>query len=126
MLRKHIIIVLIVLFFNKHSTLNTNATYNITKNNITFNTTDNQYFTKKINNTRNITNNITRHNHINYEHNVIKKLNKHITHINSYDIEISYFNKKPLNTNNGYNFYHANFHFRKIENISLPQQTYYK
>ena len=29
-------------------------------------------------------NNITRHNHNNYEHNVIKKVNKHIKHINSY------------------------------------------
>ena len=41
--------------------------------------------TEKNFNTSNITNNITRHNHNNYEHNVIKKVHKHIKHINNYD-----------------------------------------
>ena len=52
---------------NKTSNKYPNGTYNIIKTNNTFNTTDNQYFTKKINNTSNITNNTTRHNHNNYE-----------------------------------------------------------
>ena len=56
---------------NKHNTINANDTYIISKTNNTFNTTDNQYFTKKINNTSNTPNNITRHNHNNYERNVI-------------------------------------------------------
>ena len=66
---------------NKTSNSYSNDRYNIIKTNNTFNTTDNQYFTKKINNTSNITNNITRHNHNNYEQNVIKKVHKHIKHI---------------------------------------------
>ena len=37
-----------------------------------YNITDNQYFTKKLNNTSNTTNNITRHNHNNYDNNVLK------------------------------------------------------
>ena len=108
---------------NKTSNTYSNGTYNIIKTNNTFNTTDNQYFTKKVNDTRNITNNITRHNHNNYEHNVIKKVHKHIKHINNYDTEINYYNKKSLNKKQYYNFYHDNFNFRKIENISLTQQT---
>ena len=108
---------------NKTINRHYNYTYSIIKTNSTFNTTDNQYFTKKINNTSNITNNITRHNHNNYEHNVIKKVNKHIEYINSYDTEIHYHSKKPLNKKNYYNFYNGNFNFRKIENISLSQQT---
>ena len=40
--------------------------------------------------TNNITNNITRHNHNNYEHNVIKKVHKHKKHINSYGTGINY------------------------------------
>ena len=56
-----------------------------------------------MNNTSNITNNVTKHNHNNYEHNVIKKVNKHMKHID--------------------NFYNDTFNFRKIENISLSQQT---
>ena len=58
---------------NKHNTINTYDAYNITKNNNLFNTTDNDYYTKKNFNTSNITNNITRHSHNNYEHNAIKR-----------------------------------------------------
>ena len=76
-----------------------------------------------MNNTSNTTNNITRHNHNNYEHNVIKKVHKHIKHINNYDTEINYYSKKSLNKKNYYNFYNDSFNFRKIENISLSQQT---
>ena len=79
---------------------------------------------KNINN--NITNKITRRNHNNYEHNVFKKVHKHITHINNYDTGIHYYSKKSLNKKNYYNFYDDNFHLRKIENISPSQQTYYK
>ena len=110
-------------FINQHNTINTNDTYNITKKNSLYNVTDNQYFTKKNFNTSNTTNNITRHSHNNYEHNVIKKVHKHIKHINNYDTEINYYNKKSLNKKQYYNFYHDNFNFRKIENISLSQQT---
>ena len=58
-------------FINKHNTISTNDTYNVTKNIDLYNATDNNYYTKQINNTSNITNNSTRHNHNNYEHNVI-------------------------------------------------------
>ena len=109
---------------NNTSNTYTDDTYIITNNNDLYNITDNNYFTKKINNTSNITNNITRHNHNNHEHNVIKKVNQHITRINNYDTEISYYNKASLNKNNYHNFYHDKFNFRKIENISLSQQTY--
>ena len=77
----------------------------------------------KNNNTSNITNNITRHNHNNYEHNVIKNVHKHLKHINNYDTYINYYNKKSPGKEQYYNFYHGNFNFRKIENISLTQQT---
>ena len=87
------------------------------------NITDNNYYIKKNINTRTITNNITRHSHNTYEHNVIKKVHKHIQHINNYDAEINYYNKKSLNKNNYYNFYNDNFNFRKIENIRISQQT---
>ena len=80
-------------------------------------------YTKEIKHTSNLTNNITRHNHNNDEHNVIKNMNKHIEHINNYDAEINYHSKKPLNKKQYYNFYNDNFNFRKIENISLTQQT---
>ena len=40
------------------------------------------------------TNNITRHNHNNYEHNVIKKVHKHIKHINNYDAEKNLWQEK--------------------------------
>jgi len=89
---------------HKNNTINTNDNRNVTKHNKLFNITDSHYYTKKINNTSNIANNITKHNHNNYEHNVIKKVvSKHIKHIN--------------------NFYNDTFNFRKIENISLSQQT---
>ena len=110
-------------FVNKHNTINTNDTYNIPENNSLCNATDNNYDTKKNFTTSNITNNITGHNHNNYEHNVIKKVHKHIKHINNYDTEINYYNKKSLNKKQYYNFYHDDFNFRKIENISLTQQT---
>ena len=107
---------------NKTSDNYSDDTYNISKTNHTFNTTDNQYFTKKINNTSTISNNITRHNYNNYEHNVIKNVHKHIKHINNYDTEINH-NAKSLNKKQYYNCYHDNFNFRKTENISLTQQT---
>ena len=59
----------------------------------------------------NITNNITRHNHNNYEHNVINMINEHFKRINNYDTENNYYNKKPFNTNN-YNLYTGTFNFR--------------
>ena len=80
---------------------------------------DNSYFTKKIDHKNNITNNITRHHHNNYEHNVIKKVHKHIKHINNYDTEVNHYSKKSLHKKNYYNFYNDNFNFRKIVNISL-------
>ena len=55
---------------------------------------------KKNFNTSNITNIITRHNHNNYEHNVIKNVHKHTKHINNYDTENNYFSKKSLIKNN--------------------------
>ena len=78
---------------------------------------------KKTFNTSNTTNNIKRHNHNNYEHNVINKVHKHIKHINNYDTEINHFSKKSLNKKQYYDFYNDYFNFRKIENISLSQQT---
>ena len=53
--------------------------HDIIKTDNTFNTTDNQYFTRIISNTSNIANVITRHSHNNYEHNVIKKVSRHTT-----------------------------------------------
>ena len=99
-------------FINKHNTINTDDTYNITENNNLFNITDNNYYTQKNFNTSNITNNITRHNHNNYEHNLIKRVNKHIKHINNYDTEINYYSKKSHNKKNNYNFYNDYFNFR--------------
>ena len=61
--------------------------------------------------------------HNNYEHHVIKHVHTHIKHINNYDTEITYQNKKSLNKKQDYSFYHDIFNFRKIENISLTQQT---
>ena len=110
-------------FINKHNTINTNDTYNVTNNNSLYNVTDTNYYTKKNFTTSNITNNITRHNHNNYEHNVIKKVHKHINHINNYDTEINCYNKKSNNKKQYYNFYHDSFKVRKIGNISLTQQT---
>ena len=54
------------------------------------NSNENNYFTKGVEHTSDITNNITRHNHNNCEHNVIKKVNKHIKHNNNYDAGINY------------------------------------
>ena len=77
-------------FINRHSTINTNDTYNTTQINSLFNITDNNYYTKKKFNTSNITNNVTRHNHNNYEHNVIKKIHRHIKNIHNYGTEENY------------------------------------
>ena len=107
----------------KLNTISINDTYNVIKINNDVNFNDNNYSTKKIEHTTNITNNITRHNHNNYEHNVIKKVHKHITHINNYGTELNYYSKKSLNKKNYCNFYNDSFNFRKIENISLSQQT---
>ena len=108
---------------NKTSSTSYNDTCNITKHNNLFNITDNRcIFTKNNFNTHNITNTITRHNHNNYEHNVIKQVHVRVTHINNYDTEINYYTKKS-HTNSYYNFYNDYFNFRKIENISLTQHT---
>ena len=61
------------MFINKHNTINTNDTNNITKKNSLYNVAGINYYTKKDFNTSNIANNITRHNHNNCEHNVNKK-----------------------------------------------------
>ena len=98
---------------NKHNTININDTYNISKTDNLLNSTDNQYLTKKISSTSNITNNVTRHNHNNYELNVIKHFYKHIKHINNYGTKINYYYKKSLNKGNCYNFYNDSFQFQK-------------
>ena len=110
-------------FINKHNTINTNDTYNITKKNSLYNVTENNYYTEKNFSTSNITNHITRHNHNNYEHNVIKHVHKHKKDISNYDAEINCYKKNSLNKGQYYNFYHDIFNFRKIVNISLSQQT---
>ena len=46
-----------------------------------------------------------------------------MAHINHYGTGINYYSKKLLNKKNYYYFYHGNFSFRKIGNISLTQQT---
>ena len=66
---------------------------------------------------------ISRHNHNKHEHNVTKKVNKHLKHINNYHTEINYDKKKSLNKENYYIFYDVSFGPRKIENISIYQQT---
>ena len=78
---------------SKHNTINTNDTYNMSKTNNLLDTTDNQYFTQKIEHTSNTANHITRHNHNNYERNVIKRINKHTKHINNYDAEVNHDSK---------------------------------
>ena len=110
-------------FINGHNAINTIDAYNITKNNSLYDVTDHNYYTTKNFNTSNITNTITIHNHNNYEHNVSNKVHKHIKHINNYCTEINYHNRKSHNKGQYSNFYHDNFNFRKIENISLTQQT---
>lgn len=73
-------------------------------------------FTKKIEHTSNIPNDTTRHNHNNYDHDVIKKLrNKHIEHTNDYDTETNHDNKKPLSKKNYLNLYHYTFNLKEIE-----------
>ena len=62
---------------NKHNTMHSNENTNVTEINKLFHFNDNNYFAKKIEHTSNTINNITRHNHNNYEHNVINKVNKH-------------------------------------------------
>ena len=49
-------------------------------------------------------------------------MNKHIKHINNYGTEINYYSKASL-YKKSYKFCHGSFNFRKIENISLTQQT---
>ena len=44
------------------------------------------------------------------------------TYIHTYILS-NYYNTKSFDTNNYHNFYHDTFNFRKIENISLSQQT---
>ena len=44
-------------------------------------------------------------------------------HVNNYETGVIYYSKKSLDKKNLYNFYNDNFNFRKIENISLSQQT---
>ena len=78
-----------MMILNKTRNNDFGDTYNITKNSYTFNTTDNQCFTR--NHTSNITHNITRHNHNNYEHNVIQKVNQHIKRISNDDTEMNCF-----------------------------------
>jgi hypothetical protein len=101
---------------NKTNTVYSNDTVNITKNTNLFNITDNNYNIKKINNTSNITHNITKYINNNYENNIVKKIN------NDYS-DVIFHNKKIHNKKNYYNFYNDTFNFRKIENISLSQQT---
>ena len=78
---------------------------------------------RKTEHTNNITNNTTRHNHNNYEHHVIQKVNNHIEHISSYGTEINYYIKKSLNKKTYYNLYHDTFNFKKNEIISNSQHT---
>ena len=54
---------------------------------------------------------------------MIKKVHKHIKHINNYDTGVNCYSKRGLGKKNYYNFYNDNFDFRKIENISFSQQT---
>ena len=99
------------MFINKHNTINTNDTYDITNTSL-YNVADNNCYTKKGLNTSNVTNNITRHNRNNYEHNVIKHIHKHITHMNNYGTDINYHNKKSLYKKQYYSFYDDIFIFR--------------
>ena len=109
---------------HKNNTIYTNDNRNVTKHNKLFNVTDNNYYAKEIEHTNNITNNITKHNHNNYEHNVMKTVNNHITHIKKYDTEINHYNTKvDTHIKHINNLYNDTFNFRKIENISLSQQT---
>ena len=80
----------------------------------------------EINNTSNIANAITKQFNNNYENSIIKIINTRIANINynsGYN-ELTYHNRKPINKQSYCNFYNDTFNFRKIENISLSQQTY--
>ena len=57
---------------NKHNAIHTNDNTNVTKINKLANFNGNNYFTQKTEHTNGINNNTTRHNHDNYEHNVIR------------------------------------------------------
>ena len=59
---------------NKHNTLYTNDNINVTIINQLVMFSDSNHFTTKIYHRSNIANNITRHNHNNYEHNVIQQV----------------------------------------------------
>ena len=80
-------------FINQHKTINTNDTYTSSNNNSLYSVNDNNYHTRKSFNTSSITNSITRHNHNNNEHNVIKQVHKHMTHIGNYDTDVNCYNK---------------------------------
>ena len=100
---------------NKHNTINTNYTYNVTKISKLMEFNDSKYFTKKIEHKHNMINNVTRHNHNNYAHNVIeKKVRKHIKHINNYNTEINYYSKRSLSKKNYYNFYNDSLISEKL------------
>ena len=71
-------------------------------------------FLQRKQNINNTTNDITRHNHNNYEHNVIKKVHGHIKRINNYDTEVNYYSKESLNKKGYYNLYNDNLNFRKL------------
>ena len=125
------------------NTIYANDNRNAIKHNKLFNITGNDYYAKKTEHTNNIINNTTKHNHNNYENNVIKKVNKHITHINNYATEIKHYNKKVnkhIKHMNNYdidiNYYNKQsitvviitptmvlLTLEKQKNISLPQQT---
>ena len=76
---------------HENNTIYTNGNRNVTKHNKFFNVTYDNYYTKGIEHISKITNNITKHNHNNYEHNVIKTVYKHIKHINNFYNGISLF-----------------------------------
>ena len=78
---------------HKNNTVYTNDNRNVTKHNKLLNITDNNYYTKKREHTNSITNNITKHNHNNYERNIIKTVNKHIKHFNNFYNDIFNFGK---------------------------------
>ena len=83
----------------------------------------NSYFKKEIEHTSTINSNVTRHGHNKYEHNVIKKVKKHIKHKNIYDTEVNCYNKRSPDKGNYYNFYHDTYNLGKNEIVSSSQQT---
>ena len=82
---------------HKTNAIYTNDNRNVTQHSELVNITSINYYTKKIERTNDTTNNITKHNHNNYEHNAIKTVNKHITHINKYGNEINHYKKRLIN-----------------------------